>query len=211
MTKESLSKREANKIQKKEAFIRAAEELFVEKGFESTSVEEIVRLAGLTKRTLYQYFQSKEDLYYAVALKGAMELSEASIAAMQRGENTREKIRLANLAHLNFYKENPSLFRILNYTPANRENSEASPHFQQIKMIDAQRMMYLASLMDAGPSDDSINPRLDMKKALIFGFFSAFSMLYTFAFTDKSIWKALDLEEDEFLQFSLELLSDALK
>ncbi|MEA4849605.1 MAG: TetR/AcrR family transcriptional regulator [Clostridiaceae bacterium] len=209
--KESLSKREANKIQKKETFIRAAEKLFVEKGFENTSIEEIVSCAGLTKRTLYQYFQSKEDLYYAVALKGARQLSEALIDAMQRGENTREKIRLANLAHLNFYKENQNLFRILNYTPANRESSEASPHFQQIKKIDTQRMMYLASLVDSGSSDGSINPKLNMKKAMIFGFFSAFSLLYTFAFTDKSIWKALSLDEDEFLQFSFELLAGALK
>jgi len=209
--KESLSKREANKAQKKEAFIKGAEELFVEKGFENTSIEEIVNRAGLTKRTLYQYFQSKEDLYYAVALKGARLLYEASIIAIEKGENAREKIRLANLAHLNFYKEHLDLFQILNYIPANKENSEASPHFQQVRVLDGQRMMYLASLTAVGTSDGSINPRLDMKKAVLFGFFSAFSLLYTFAFTDKSIWKALQMDEDEFLQFSFDLLADALK
>ncbi len=208
---ENLSKREANKVQKKEAFIKAAEELFVEKGFENTSVEEIVKRAGLTKRTLYQYFQSKEDLYYAVALKGARLLYEASMVALEQGENAREKIRLANRAHLNFYKEHLDSFQILNYVPANKENSEASPHFQKVRMLDGQRMMYLASLIAAGTSDGSINPRLDMKKAVLFGFFSAFSLLYTFAFTDKSIWKALQMDEDEFLQFSFDLLADALK
>lgn len=208
---ENLSKREANKVQKKEAFIKAAEELFVEKGFENTSVEEIVKRAGLTKRTLYQYFQSKEDLYYAVALKGARLLYEASMVALEQGENAREKIRLTNRAHLNFYKEHLDSFQILNYVPANKENSEASPHFQKVRMLDDQRMMYLASLIAAGTSDGSINPRLDMKKAVLFGFFSAFSLLYTFAFTDKSIWKALQMDEDEFLQFSFDLLADALK
>ncbi len=209
--KENLSKREANKAQKKETFLKAAEELFVEKGFENTSIEEVVRRAGLTKRTLYQYFQSKEDLYYAVALKGARQLYEASIDALKRGENAREKIRLANLAHLNFYKEHHDSFQILNYSPANRENSEASPHYQEIRVLDAERMMHIASLMAAGASDGSINPQLDMKKAVLFGFFSAFSLLYTFAFTDKSIWKALQLDEDEFLRFSFDLLSDALR
>lgn len=208
---ENLSKREANKARKKEAFIKAAEELFVEKSFENTSIEEIVRRAGLTKRTLYQYFQSKEDLYYAVALKGAKLLYEASLAAMQRGENTREKIRLANLAHLNFYKEYQNSFRILNYAPPGKENSETSPYFQQVRMLDAQRMMQLASLVEEGTADGSINPRLDIKKAVLFGMFSAFGMLYTFAFTDKSIWKALSLEENEFLEFSFELLADAIQ
>lgn len=209
--RKDLSKREANKIQKKEAFIKVAEELFVERGFENTSVDEIVRRAGLTKRTLYQYFQSKEDLYYAVALKGALLLFEASMDAFKRGENTRDKIRLANLAHYNFYKEHLNMFQILNHVPTNKENIEASPHFQKVRELDNQRMMYLASLMDSGISDGSINPGLDMKKAVLFGFFSTFSLLYTFSFMDKSAWKAMQVDEDDFLCFSFELLADALK
>jgi len=189
----------------------AAEKLFIEKGFENTSIDEVVSLAGLSKRTLYQYFQSKEDLYYAIALEGARELYAASIGAIERGGNTREKIRLGNLAHLEFYKAHLDAFRLLNYSPANRQNSEASPHYQEIRKLDAARMGYLASLTAAGASDGSINPGLDMKKAVLFGFFSAFSLLYTFAFTDKSVWRALSLDEDEFLRFSFDMIANALK
>jgi AcrR family transcriptional regulator len=205
------SKREANKAQKKAAFLGAAETLFIKKGFENTSMDEVVKGSGLTKKTLYQYFQSKEDLYYAVVLKGALMLYEATKDAMACGENAREKIRLANLAHMNFYREHLNLFQMLNYTPANRENSEASLHYQEIKVLDAGRMGYIVSLMAAGVSDGSINARLDMKMAILFGFFSAFSMLYTFAYTDKGMWKALQIDEDDFIRFSFDLLSDALK
>ena len=208
---EFLSKREANKKQKKAAFLAAAEQLFIANGFDSTSIEEMVKRAGLTKRTLYQYFLSKEDLYYAVALQGARQLYAASIDAIARGNSAREKIYLANLAHLDFYREHFKAFKVLNYTPANRENSEASPHYQEIMKLDASRMQYIASLITAGASDGSINPRLDMKKAVLFGFFAPFSMLYTFACTDRSIWQALQLDEDEFLQFSFALLADALQ
>lgn len=209
--KEVQSKREANKAQKKEAFIEAAEKLFAEKGFENTSIEEVVKRSGLTKRTLYQYFQSKEDLFYAVALKGARRLYEASTDALEQGENAREKIRLANLAHLAFYRDYPASFQILNYLPANKQNSEASPHYQEIRRLDEARMEYLGSLIAAGASDGSINPNLNMKKAVFFGFFSAFSLLYTAAFTDKSIWNTLSMAEDEFLQFCFDLFVDALK
>lgn len=209
--KEIPSRREANKAQKKEAFITAAEKLFAEKGFENTSIEEIVKYSGLTKRTLYQYFLSKEDLFYAIALKGARQLFDASMKALESGENVREKIRLANLAHLAFYKKNPNLFRILNYNPANRQNIEASPHYQEIRQLDDARMKYTALLAAGGASDGSINPGLDMKKAVIFGFFSAFSMIYTIAFTDKSVWKSMSLDENEFLDFCMDLLVGALK
>jgi AcrR family transcriptional regulator len=209
--KEILTKRESNKIQKISSFLEAAEKLFTEKGFENTSVDEVVKTAGLTKRTLYQYFLSKEDLYYAVALKGAKLLYDASVISMEQGVNTRDKIRLANLAHLAFYLEHLDLFRILNFTPSNLQNCEASPYYREVKMLDAQRMMSFASMVADAKTDGSINSELDMKKAVLFGFLSASSLLYSFSFIDKRALTELSIDSDEFLEFSFALLSDALK
>lgn len=206
----NFSKREANKVEKRATFLEAAERLFIEKGYENTSIEDIVKAAGITKRTLYQYFQNKEDLYYAIALEGAKQLYTTAMAALEQGESTREKIHLMNLAHLEFYKQHFDAFQILNYIPANKNNNEASPHFQEMRRLDAERMMMLAQLVTSGAADGSINPNLEMQKAVLFGVFSAFSMLYTFAFTDKSLWKALQMDEDDFLRFSFDLFTKAL-
>jgi TetR/AcrR family transcriptional regulator len=46
--------------------VSAALTLFVEKGFAATSVEEIAQSAGVSKGTLFLYFQSKEELFKAV-------------------------------------------------------------------------------------------------------------------------------------------------
>jgi len=46
----------------KDALIRAALESFYEKGFEATSVQEIVDRAKLTKGAFYHHFQSKDDV-----------------------------------------------------------------------------------------------------------------------------------------------------
>lgn len=46
--------------------IRAALTLFVEKGFAATRAEEVAKLAGVSKGTLFLYFASKEDLFKAV-------------------------------------------------------------------------------------------------------------------------------------------------
>ena len=47
----------------------AALDLFVEKGFAATRVEEVAARAGVSKGTLFLYFQSKEDLFKAVVRK----------------------------------------------------------------------------------------------------------------------------------------------
>jgi AcrR family transcriptional regulator len=46
--------------------VEAALDLFVEKGFAAAKMDDIARLAGVTKGTVYLYFPSKEDLFRAV-------------------------------------------------------------------------------------------------------------------------------------------------
>ena len=61
----------------------AALELFVERGFAATRMEEIATLAGVSKGTLYLYYASKEDLLKAVIrerLSGEIEIGAAAVA-----------------------------------------------------------------------------------------------------------------------------------
>ena len=46
--------------------LAAALDLFVEKGYAATRVEEVARRAGVSKGTLFLYFSSKEELFKAV-------------------------------------------------------------------------------------------------------------------------------------------------
>jgi len=48
---------------KKERVVREAMRLFCEKGYEATSVREIVEAVGVTKPVLYYYFKNKEELF----------------------------------------------------------------------------------------------------------------------------------------------------
>ena len=46
----------------RQRLLGAATRLFAERGFEGTSVQEIVSAAGVTKGAMYHYFDSKDDL-----------------------------------------------------------------------------------------------------------------------------------------------------
>lgn len=60
----------AKSARRKEArpgeLLDAALDLFLEKGFAATRVEEVAQRAGVSKGTLFLYFSSKEDLFKAV-------------------------------------------------------------------------------------------------------------------------------------------------
>ena len=55
-----------NATEKREITLQAAEKLFEANGFHATGVDAIADKAGVTKRTLYKYFGSKEKLIEAV-------------------------------------------------------------------------------------------------------------------------------------------------
>ncbi len=47
---------------KKKELLRIALDLFIEKGYENTTITEIMKAAGLTKAGMYHYFSSKEEM-----------------------------------------------------------------------------------------------------------------------------------------------------
>lgn len=46
----------------KREILRAAEQLFCQKGYEAASMQEIVRAAGVSKGGIYHHFASKEEI-----------------------------------------------------------------------------------------------------------------------------------------------------
>lgn len=60
--------REAKKVEKKERLLKVSLDLFINKGFDHTSIEDITVEAGVAKGTFYNFFEKKEDvlLYYLV-------------------------------------------------------------------------------------------------------------------------------------------------
>lgn len=57
-----IGRREANKQATRSALQEAAAKLFDDQGYEQTTVRDIATTAGVTERTFFRYFESKEDL-----------------------------------------------------------------------------------------------------------------------------------------------------
>ncbi|MGW2842503.1 TetR family transcriptional regulator [Streptomyces sp. NPDC001493] len=58
------ARRPAKKAPMREALAEAAFELFMEKGFERTTVDDIVARAGVGRRSFFRYFPSKDDVVF---------------------------------------------------------------------------------------------------------------------------------------------------
>lgn len=63
--------------EKRAAILSGALECFVSKGFQATTIDDIVRHLGISKGGLYGYFSSKEDMYIQMANKRMDEMVES--------------------------------------------------------------------------------------------------------------------------------------
>jgi AcrR family transcriptional regulator len=86
--------------------VELAEQLFAERGFARTSMEELARRAGVTKPVIYELFESKDGLFRA-CVDRAIERMAASIVEAFRSETEPEaRLRAGGLAFLRFARDN---------------------------------------------------------------------------------------------------------
>ena len=62
---------------KEHEIIEVALQLFSEKGYTSTSVDEIAKESGIAKASFYKFFQSKEDVLVATVVMHGHKIDDA--------------------------------------------------------------------------------------------------------------------------------------
>lgn len=92
--------------------LQVARKLFAEKGFAETSIEDIVRGAGVTRGALYHHYESKADVFQAVLDREVQGLGRAAIDALDGTTDPIAFIRKSIMAVLE-YCSDPAVHRIM--------------------------------------------------------------------------------------------------
>jgi AcrR family transcriptional regulator len=86
--------RERKKQQTRETIVRVALELFGERGYDETTLAEIAEAADVSPRTIFSYFDSKEEILFC---EESHSLDEVKAALEQRPEGTTTVDAIRNL------------------------------------------------------------------------------------------------------------------
>lgn len=89
----------------RQKLIEVARELFAHKGLEATTMNDIAAASGRGRRTLYTYFRSKEEIYYAVIEEELERLSEKMDEVLSMNVEPEEKVFTLIYSHLNIIKD----------------------------------------------------------------------------------------------------------
>ena len=92
-------------VKTKELLVDVARQLFAKNGFENTSMNDIAVAADKGRRTLYTYFNSKEEIYLAVIQTELDRLFVRMEEVARKNISPEEKMVQLIFAHLNVMKE----------------------------------------------------------------------------------------------------------
>ncbi|MBN1623795.1 MAG: TetR/AcrR family transcriptional regulator [Clostridia bacterium] len=100
-------KREIKKEQTRERIMEAIFSLMEEKSWRDISSNEICQRADISKRTLYIYFRSQDEMYLELVRDSFIEFGRCLSLAFEKGETIEDKVVSMGIAYLEFMVENP--------------------------------------------------------------------------------------------------------
>ena len=162
--------------EKKQEIYRSATQVFLDKGYNNTTLLDIAKLCKMGRSTIYQYFKNKEEIFYEVSISFFSELvSNLDSIMLEESMSSTEKIkkmlsvfifdskadsqRFFQLAKvLMFLKENNSVFEnkfkffYLSVQDMFFQVVESGIYNNEIKQCDAESM----SIAIFGPAQSII-------------------------------------------------------
>lgn len=91
----------------RDALVTAAFQLFLERGYEQTTIDDIVALAGVGRRSFFRYFPSKEDVVFPDHERCLADMTAFLDASGEEDEPVQRVCDAARLV-LRMYAENPA-------------------------------------------------------------------------------------------------------
>lgn len=96
----------------RKAILDAAFELFAQKGFYNTSIEQIRKKAGVSKGLIYNYFSTKDELMKEVVM-AQMEMGEEIIKEFMMLQDPKQKLKKLIDLSLDYLEENEGQIQLL--------------------------------------------------------------------------------------------------
>ena len=100
-------------LRNKTVILRSSRELFHKKGFYGTTMEDIAEYSGFDRRTIYNHFKNKEDIFAALISGILTDITAVFDEVEAEKISILDKLRKLVLRLLDLYIENAQLLSLI--------------------------------------------------------------------------------------------------
>ncbi len=158
-----LTRKERERIARREFIIDAAENLIDRIGIESITMDMIAAEAEVGKGTLYLHFKSKKSIFLAISERGSRLLNHAFGKVLLSEVPGLRLIEELGRTYLMFVQKNPVYFTVFNYYESLIDDDELaqSELAQRCEESAREAMKYIVRALQIGMQDGSIKNNFD--------------------------------------------------
>ncbi|MDF2885715.1 MAG: TetR/AcrR family transcriptional regulator [Lacrimispora sp.] len=168
----SEERKQHEKEIKRQDIIDAAEKVFFANGYEKSSMDAVAQKAEFSKRTVYVYFNSKEQIYFEIMIRGYRQL----LKMMKEGFEKEKPISAMGELHCIFYTLFSFREKYIDYFKAIMEYETKADGDQSGVTEDSKEECYrlgeevlflLIEALKKGKSDGSFKRDMDCEKTAL--------------------------------------------
>jgi len=205
-------RRQREKEARRRSILDTARALFVEKGFEATTMQEIADAAELSKAAIYLYFKDKaellDEILFAAFNRFYSFLAERSSAV---GSGL-ERFVVMGKAYGDYAREYPDDLRLAQSVDILTVPLVGhSPHPERFQAILSNFAEELAQSFEAGVRDGTLRPDLDCRKTAVLVVELVPAFLQRLARDEGSVKENTGFDSGELSAHLFELLIHSLK
>jgi AcrR family transcriptional regulator len=161
------------RAERERQMIEVAEEIFAERGFQFTSMDEIAERVGVSKPMIYEYFGSKEGLLVACIRAARAELLSVTLSSVEGVTSGEEALRRGLTAFFEFTDSHRRSWKLLQ-----AETTVAGPSaMAEIEAIRQQQTAVNVTLFSAFMPDVAHN-ELEAYAEIVVGACERLSLWY---------------------------------
>lgn len=204
-------RREKERLIRRNDILDAAENVIFSKGYDLATMDDIAKEAEFSKRTVYMYFNSKEQLYFEIMVRGykiLIQMVEASLNDV-KGKNALERIKQIGKTLYDFKNEYPDYFKaIMSYENGEKDfvNGVPDESREECYKLGEEIFGYLTSELTEGIREGIIRSELDVINTAILLWSCVLGLLNTLTKKRNYIEHYHKRDSEELLLQSLEFL-----
>jgi AcrR family transcriptional regulator len=163
-------RRERERQQRYELIVESAELLLNEGGIDSFTMDDIAMRAGFTKKTVYSYFQNKEDLNYEIMFRSFNILNKLIDGRLKENEALDEidKIKLIGKEIISFSKNYKAYFSVINmFNTKDINQAPNCPNALRCYTAGQHSVDMITEIIVQGIKNGTIDRSIDINKTVI--------------------------------------------
>jgi AcrR family transcriptional regulator len=178
-------RRSAQHEERLRRIVEIAAELFAERGYHATSVQELSEATGLQRGALYHYIDGKLDLLYRVHSALMTPILEQALAIEKKGKPAGETLRGIARLVLDAVASNRAMVTVSEHEWRVLRDD---PRWDDVRKLRREMAELVARILERGVGDGTVAPSVDRHLAAL-AFFGLINSTYQW-FDPKGPWSA---------------------